>query len=74
VFGPVPTVYRFVVWLCGLGVFAGLAAWISPVLPLATSVLATVGLALGAVAAFLFLHDFDHPHATAVRERRGRHR
>jgi O-antigen/teichoic acid export membrane protein len=70
VFGPVPAKYRFIVWLCGLAVFAGLGVLFSPDSSLSTAVTATLGLTLGAVAVLLFLHDFQHPQQAHLRTRR----
>ena len=62
-FGPVPTKYSLIVWLCGLAAFAGLGAWISFAVPFSTTTMATLGTALGAAIVGLFLHDFgDHGH------------
>ncbi len=71
-FGPVPAKYRLIVWLCGLLVFVGLGAWLSTSVALSTSVMATLGLTMGALAVALFLHDFDQPHAAAIGRRRQR--
>ena len=68
-FGPVPSKYRFIVWLCGLAVFAGIATWISPALPLPAASMVLAGLSLGVVAVLLFLHDFEHPQPTRARSR-----
>ena len=60
-FGPVPTKYSLIVWLCGLAAFAGLGAWVSVAVPLSATVMATLGTAVGAAVVLLFLHDFSHP-------------
>jgi hypothetical protein len=59
-FGPVPAKYRFIVWLCGLAAFAGLGAWLSFAVPLSATLMASLGLSVGAIAVVLFLHDFEH--------------
>ncbi len=58
-FGPVPTKYQLIVWVCGVAAFAGLGALFSPAL-------AVLGLTLGAAVVALFLHDFEHPHRKSV--------
>jgi hypothetical protein len=59
-FGPVPAKYSVIVWLCGLAVFAGLGAWLSPSVPFSASVMSAIGLSCGAAVVVLFLHDFRH--------------
>ncbi|HSV37655.1 MAG TPA: hypothetical protein VLI04_02745 [Nocardioidaceae bacterium] len=69
-FGPVPTLYSFIVWLCGLAAFAGLGIWVSLALPYSATLLAVVGLSVGAAATLLFLHDFEHAERVPVRRPR----
>jgi len=70
VFGPVPTKYQLFVWLCGLTVFAGLAALTAHAAALSTTAMVVFGLMVGACAVVLFLHDFDHPREAEARARR----
>ena len=68
-FGPVPTMYRLIVWLCGLAAFVGLGIWISLAVPYSATVLALAGLTVGAAAVALFLHDFEHSQRIPIRQR-----
>jgi len=67
VFGPVPTLYRFIVWLCGLAAFAGLGVWVSLALPYSATLLAVVGVAVGTAVMVLFLHDFEDAQRAPAR-------
>jgi hypothetical protein len=69
VFGPVPTKYQLFVWLCGLSVFAGLAALTAHAAALSATAMVAFGLMIGACAVALFLHDFAHPHQAPARRR-----
>ena len=68
-FGPVPTKYQLFVWLCGLSVFAGLAALTAHAAALSATAMVVLGLMIGACAVVLFLHDFAHPHQAPARLR-----
>ena len=71
-FGPVPAKYRYIVWACGLMVFAGIGAWTSGLVPVSTPVSATLGVTVGALVVLLFLHDFEHAEHARVRSVRRR--
>jgi hypothetical protein len=68
-FGPVPTMYRAIVWLCGLAAFAGLGVLIAPALSSSSMLLAVAGLTVGAFMVVLFLHDFEHAQRVPVKRR-----
>jgi Na+/H+ antiporter NhaC len=63
VLGPLPTLYRVVVTLAALLVFAAGGAWAAFVIPypLLITVGASIGLAVGAVCAYLLVHPSAHP-------------
>jgi CBS-domain-containing membrane protein len=58
VLGPLPKIYRVLVSVAALLVFVGVGAWAAYLLPydVLVSVGASVGLALGAITAYLLLH------------------
>jgi hypothetical protein len=63
VLGPLPTLYRVVVTLAALLVFAAGGAWAAFVIPypLLITVGASIGLAVGAVCAYLLVRPSAHP-------------
>jgi hypothetical protein len=63
VLGPLPTLYRVVVTLAALLVFAAGGAWAAFVIPypLLLTAGASIGLAVGAVCAYLLVHPSAHP-------------
>lgn len=71
--GPLPKLYRVVVSIAALLVFVGVGAWTAFMLPypILVSAGASVGLGVGAVCAYLLLHE---PHSSVqpdhVRRRR----
>lgn len=60
--GPLPKLYRYLVCLSAIAIFVAGGVWAAFLLPTRIRVLAGpgVGLAIGALAAFVLLHDFDH--------------
>lgn len=72
--GPLPRLYRVVVSLAALTIFAVGGAWSAVVLPyqILASVGASIGLALGAVCAFLLLHDAHGAQGQQIRRHRFR--
>ena len=70
--GPLPRLYRVVVSLVALTVFAVGGAWSAVVLPheILVSVGASIGLAVGVVCAFLLLHESPDPHGQRLRRHR----
>ena len=75
--GPLPPMYRAIVSVCTLLLFAGLGTWLSFLMP--ESQLAEIGtgigLGLGVVAVLLLTHDSTHGrgHRAPVRGRAPRH-
>ncbi len=68
--GPLPQLYRVAVGVAALAVFVAGGAWAAFVLPypILVSVGASVGLAIGALCAFLLLHESSRsPQATPAR-------
>ena len=74
-FGPLPTLYRFVLVVAALVVCAGIGLWLGvvPQVPLNLRVGLLVGTAAGAAAAFALVHDFHHRQARPARARRRTH-
>jgi hypothetical protein len=62
VLGPLPTIYKVVVFGCALAAFVGIGAWVSYLLPesFLVAVGASIGAGIGIVAGLLLLHDFHH--------------
>lgn len=72
VLGPLPKIYRVIVLVSALLLFVGAGAWAAFMLPypILVSAGASVGLAVGAVIAYLLLHT---PHSAAETRRVRRH-
>ena len=71
VLGPLPRLYRVVVFVAALLLCVGGGAWAAVVLPYENliSAGASIGLAIGVLCAFLLLHD-SHGPASPQRARR----
>lgn len=71
--GPLPKLYRVVVSLVAILLFVGGGAWAAFMLPypILVSAGASVGLGIGAVCAYLLLHQ-SHPSVQPHRVRRRR--
>ena len=71
--GPLPKFYRVVVALAALLIFVGVGAWAAFMLPypILISAGASVGLGVGAVCAYLLVHQ-SHTSAQPHRVRRRR--
>lgn len=67
--GPLPKLYRLIVLLAALVVFVAAGAWAAFMLPypILLSAGAGVGLAVGALCAYLLLHDTRHGPASQHR-------
>lgn len=70
--GPLPLLYRCLVFVAALVICMGVGAWVAFVLPYPIVVAkgASVGLVLGGLLAFLLLHEFANlsaPQANRVR-------
>jgi hypothetical protein len=65
VLGPLPRLYRIVVSVVAIMVFAAGGAWAAYTLPypFLLSVGAGIGLAVGGVCTFVLLHDFHRAHS-----------
>jgi uncharacterized protein (DUF58 family) len=76
VLGPLPTIYRIVVFACALVACVGVGAWLASMLP--GAMLGTrgagIGAVFGALLAVLLLYPFDRPRSGAPVRVRARHR
>jgi hypothetical protein len=72
VLGPLPTIYRVVVSIAALLVFAVAGAWAAFMIsyPVLLTVGASIGLAVGAACAYLLVHQKAAAQPHAVRRRR----
>lgn len=71
-FGPLPTLHRLVLVLAALLVCVGIGFWFGamPEIPVNLRVGLVAGVAAGAAAAFVLVHDFHHRQARPARVRR----